>query len=185
MEINLDKTKRCTKSNLCAEYVSRNLNYGFDVSRISANICRAVQRNVLDIPELCRHLSERKFPVKLFPLKSILTTICSEKNYLNVIRTLLLQTLLYPKLEGMNFLKQALKNDYSNLINSDSIIVSLMEYKSREDLLRQFLVSSIEDLLFDITDRINVVYSAVLPEQYECSLDLIKDNVKEGSFKYD
>jgi hypothetical protein len=185
MEINLDKTKQCTKSNLCAEYVSRNLNYGFDVSRISANICRAIQKNVLDIPELCRHLSEREFPVKLFPLKSILSSVCSQSNFIFVIRTLVLQTLLYPKLEGMEFLKHALKKDYLNLISSDPIIVSLTEYKSREDLLRQFLVSSIEDLLFDITDRINVVYSAVLPEQYECSLDLIKDNVKEGSFKYD
>jgi hypothetical protein len=185
LEINLSKTKQCTEDNLCAEYVSRNLNYGFDVSRISANICRAVQRNILDIPELCRHLSERDFPVSHFPIKTIIDSVSSEKVKLPLIRTLLLQTLLYPSNEGMTFLRQALKRDYSILINSDHISVAIMDYKHRNDLLRQFLISSIEDLMLDITVRVNDVYSTILPETYECSLDLIKDNIKDNSFKYD
>jgi len=185
LEINLGKTKQCTEDNLCAEYVSRNLNYGFDVSRISANICRAVQKNILDVPELCRHLSERNFPVSHFPLKAIIESTSSEKIKLPVIRTFLLQTLLYPQNEGMNFLKQALKNDYSELISSDSISVALMDYKHRKELLSQFLISSIEDLMSDITVKLNEIHSTVLPDVYECSLDLIKDNVKDNSFKYD
>jgi hypothetical protein len=185
LEINLGKTKQCTEFNQCAEYVSRNINYGFDVSRISANICRAVQKNVLDIPELCRHLSERDFPVRLFPIKSIIDASCKESIKLNVIRTFVLQTLLYPSLDGMTFLRQALKKDYPSLISTDPIIISLIQYNSRQDLLRQFLISSIEDLLSDITVRINNIFSTILPGNYECSIDLIDGNVRENSFKYD
>jgi hypothetical protein len=60
LEISKPKTKLATETNLCGEFASRNINNGRDVSRVSANICRAVKRNLLDLPELTRHLTERK-----------------------------------------------------------------------------------------------------------------------------
>jgi hypothetical protein len=59
MEISVSKTKYADLKNLCGEFVSRNLNHGQDVSRISANICRAVGKNILDLPQLASHLKER------------------------------------------------------------------------------------------------------------------------------
>jgi hypothetical protein len=57
--INLSKTKHTSDNNLCMEYVSRNVNFGYDVSRISARNCIALDENLLDITSLILHISER------------------------------------------------------------------------------------------------------------------------------
>lgn len=57
--INLLKSKQATSENLCMEYVSRNVNFGRDVSRISARTCLAIGGNLLNITGLVLHLSER------------------------------------------------------------------------------------------------------------------------------
>lgn len=59
MPINLNKSKFATESNLVGEYVSRNINYGKDVSRISLNLCRQVGKNIFFLPDLVAHLEER------------------------------------------------------------------------------------------------------------------------------
>jgi len=57
--INLSKTKIPTSENLCMEYVSRNVNQGKDVSRISARNCLAIDSNLLDLTSLVLHINER------------------------------------------------------------------------------------------------------------------------------
>jgi len=57
--INLLKSKQATGENLCMEYVSRNVNFGSDVSRISARTCLAIGDNLLNLTGLILHLSER------------------------------------------------------------------------------------------------------------------------------
>jgi len=57
--INLAKSKQATSENLCMEYVSRNVNFGSDVSRISARNCAALGENLLDLASLVLHISER------------------------------------------------------------------------------------------------------------------------------
>lgn len=57
--INLVKSKQATDENLCVEYVSRNINFGSDVSRISARTCLALNENLLDITSLLLHITER------------------------------------------------------------------------------------------------------------------------------
>jgi hypothetical protein len=66
MPINFSKSKYATDENLVGEYVSRNINYGHDVSRISLNLCRQVGENIFYLPDLVKHLNERcvKFDIK-------------------------------------------------------------------------------------------------------------------------
>jgi hypothetical protein len=59
MPINETKSKFATNENLVGEYVSRNINYGKDVSRISLNLCRQVGKNIFFLPDLIAHLDER------------------------------------------------------------------------------------------------------------------------------
>lgn len=59
MPINETKSKFATDENLVGEYVSRNINYGKDVSRISLNLCRQVGKNIFFLPDLIAHLEER------------------------------------------------------------------------------------------------------------------------------
>lgn len=57
--INRSKSKFSTEENLCGEYVSRNLNYGRDVSRISLSLCRNVRKNIFYLNSLFEHIEER------------------------------------------------------------------------------------------------------------------------------
>jgi len=59
MPINESKSKFASDENLVGEYVSRNINYGEDVSRISLNLCRQVGKNIFFLPDLINHLEER------------------------------------------------------------------------------------------------------------------------------
>lgn len=59
MPINESKSKFASDENLVGEYVSRNINYGEDVSRISLNLCRQVGKNIFYLPDLISHLEER------------------------------------------------------------------------------------------------------------------------------
>jgi hypothetical protein len=100
IDINLSKTKEVTDTNLVAEYVSRNLNYDVDVSRISTNICRAVGKNLLDLPELARHLEERD--VHSLPVKRIITG--KSKDFTLFVRTFYILANMYPDRPGMKLL---------------------------------------------------------------------------------
>lgn len=57
--VNLKKSKIATENNLVCEYVSRNINYGLDVSRISAKLCLSIRDNLLAVKSLLLHLEER------------------------------------------------------------------------------------------------------------------------------
>jgi hypothetical protein len=90
IDINISKTKNATEENLCGEFVSRSINYGHDVSRISANICRAVKKNILDLPQLAYHLQERGYEF-IIPLREIfLSCHIKEDHKRKVIRALYL-----------------------------------------------------------------------------------------------
>jgi hypothetical protein len=109
IEININKTKTATDKNLVGEYVSRNINNGVDVSRISANICRAVTKNPLDLPELARHLQERG--VSTLPIRNLIR-LKSASIETEIVRSLYLLTQIYPKRIGMKLLNKAIRNDY-------------------------------------------------------------------------
>ena len=121
MEINMSKTKSCTEENQCCEFVSRNYNYGKDVSRISANICRAVKKNFLDLPQLSSHLSERDYGYTI-PFKSLMKVNgIKEKDYIIYIRTFIILNLLYPK-AGLDLMYRSIHHDFPELVYSDAII---------------------------------------------------------------
>jgi hypothetical protein len=180
MEINESKTKQSTSENLCGEYVSRNLNYGKDVSRISANICRAISKNVLDIPELARHLEERN--INYFPIRKILKS-CKLTTYDDQLRSFYLLTLFFPLREGMKTLKYSIRKDFLNFITGDPIL-SLLSKKDIETLKNSFLITEICLLLPIIQERMKHLFQNVALVGYECSIDMIADNTRGNSFKY-
>jgi len=57
--VNHKKSKIATENNLVCEYVSRNINYGCDVSRISAKLCLSIKHSLLEVKSLLLHLEER------------------------------------------------------------------------------------------------------------------------------
>jgi hypothetical protein len=59
VDINLSKSKFADESNLVAEYVSRNINRAYDVSRISAQLVRKAEHNIYIMPVLYDHLTQR------------------------------------------------------------------------------------------------------------------------------
>jgi hypothetical protein len=56
---NENKSKEATDENLVCEYVSRNVNKGVDVSRISLNLSRQVGQNIFYLSSLFHHIEER------------------------------------------------------------------------------------------------------------------------------
>ena len=184
IDINVNKTKSVTSTNLVGEYVSRNINYNKDVSRISANICRAVSKNILDIPELARHLEERE--VNILPIKGILD-LKPKINKDKVIRTFFLLTQFYPRKEGMKLLNKAIRKDFHDFVYVDPII-SLLNKNSIKNLKYSFLLWSIENILPQIEERMKEIFSNTykiqIIEGCECSLDLVEENERDNSFKY-
>jgi len=179
MDINLGKTKQATSENLCGEYVSRNLNNNRDVSRISANICRAVFKNILDIPELARHLAERN--VTYLPIKKIFE-VCRVEDPTHLLRVFYLSCLFFPSREGYSLLKYSIRRDYLHFIAGDPVI-SLLQGENIKNLKYAFLIREIEGILPLIQEKMKHIFSTRL-DGYECSLDLISDNTKGMSFKY-
>lgn len=83
VDINLSKSKSCSSDNIVAEYVSRNINRGLDVSRISARLCREAEKNIFMLPTLLNHLQQRlKF---------------SEEDFINLIKSIYLNPKIYKK----------------------------------------------------------------------------------------
>jgi hypothetical protein len=184
LEINLNKTKKCTSDNICAEYVSRNINFGVDVSRISPNICKAVEANIFDIPQLVVHLNERGVPVESFPLSKILNHCIKDSSKIHsYIRSFWILCLLNEHRDGIKFFKRRLICDYNNFINSDPILSALKNSKEFESLQFTYYSTQIKDVLEKIETKVNLIFKSHIPI-YECSLDLIEDNVKANSFKY-
>jgi len=152
IDINTSKTKSATKSNLVGEFVSRSLNNGHDVSRISANICRAVGKNILELPQLASHLEERNYgsiipsDQKLSP-DQIVEKIAEGRDYgniipideifsamkirgrhrTNVVRTLYILCLMYPR-HGLDLLKRSLEGSIPVEIYEDEIICIVKTY---------------------------------------------------------
>jgi hypothetical protein len=128
ISINQSKTKFADANNICGEFVSRSLNYGRDVSRISANICRAVKKNPLDIPQLALHLAERdcKFTI---PLRELLLNGCKvKKQHLRTyVRTFYVLCELYPK-DRFTLLKKSLKEEFPDLIAGDNLITLIKTF---------------------------------------------------------
>lgn len=57
--INLNKSKIASVSNKKAEFVSRNINFGKEVSRFSFRLCTETEKNYFQIPTLYNHVTER------------------------------------------------------------------------------------------------------------------------------
>jgi hypothetical protein len=123
IDINISKTKQATQENLCGEFVSRSINYGNDVSRISANICRSVGKNILDLPQLAYHLQERGYE-SIIPLKSILNNLkIKGVHKMLVLRTLYLLCLLHPN-QGLQLLKKSLEHELPGELVKDSVLTA-------------------------------------------------------------
>lgn len=123
MEISIPKSKSATEDNLCGEFVSRNLNYGVDVSRISPNICRAVQKNLFDLPELIRHLASRA-PETVINLRRLFrdTKVKLNGQHIPYVRAFYALSLMYDGKPGMRLLRYSLINSFLELIESDEFI---------------------------------------------------------------
>jgi hypothetical protein len=178
--INIMKTKSVSPDNNVGEYVSRNINNSKDVSRISANICRSIQKNILNIPELARHLEERD--VNSIPVKKIIR-LTNRKNEFLIVKTLYILTLMKPYEEGMHLLKIALLEDYGTEIHSDPLLALLKDPDNLNVFKHTFLIDQIQGILPLIEIRMQTIFKAQMPG-YECTLDFIKQHTKEFSFKY-
>lgn len=156
ISINQSKTKQATKENLCGEFVSRSINYGKDVSRISANICRAVKKNPLDIPQLAFHLQERNYE-SIIPLLEIFDNLKIKEDLRKVyVRTFYVLCELYPE-RGLDLLKDSLKEDCHDIIQADeviSVIKSFQDINVLKDSFNSFLISSLLNSIADKTGRI-------------------------------
>lgn len=121
MEISTPKTKTATDNNLVGEYVSRNINWGKDVSRISANICRALEKNPLDIPEIFKHIKERSDENLSLPLRKMLESakIKSKELLRQYVYCFWILTFLYPERPGMLLLRYSIINDFLELYEED------------------------------------------------------------------
>jgi hypothetical protein len=127
MDINMSKTKSATTNNLVGEFVSRSLNYSADVSRISANICRAVGKNILELPQLASHLSERGYE-SIIPINEIFNSLnIKGEHRTNVVRTLYILCLMYPRC-GLDLLLRSLKKSIPSEIYEDEIIVIIQTF---------------------------------------------------------
>jgi len=169
ISINENKSKHATDNNLCGEFVSRNLNYGKDVSRISPNICRAVGKNILDLPQLSTHLDERNYE-SIIPIKEILDILkIKEVHRTNVVATLYLLSLLYDR-PGMELLRKSLVKSVPFEIFSNKIIRHIRTYGIHE--LRDMYYSySISLLLNSIKTKEMDVFDATFEFEGGAELD--------------
>jgi hypothetical protein len=183
IEINESKTKTATVKNLVGEFVSRNINFGTEVSRISANICRAFEKNPLDLTQLAVHLVERGIDL-ILPLNKLF-----EKKYRkdDLIRTFYVQSKvlghLPAYLKASRMILKSLNFHFKDFILSDPVLSSLSP-RNLERLKNGFLVYSISQQLHKIHEKVQVTLDTTQLE-YECGVDLVNKNSKEYSFKYD
>jgi hypothetical protein len=127
VDINMSKTKSASEDNLVGEFVSRSLNNGQDVSRISANICRAVGKNILELPQLASHLKERNYEC-IIPIDEIFTSMkIKGKHRTNVVRTLYVLCLMYPR-HGLDLLEKSLRETIPSEIYEDEIICIIQTF---------------------------------------------------------
>jgi hypothetical protein len=172
MEINKSKTKYATDGNICGEFVSRNINYGKDVSRISANICRAVKKNILDLPQLAAHLSERG--VNTLPITRILDAckIRSSSHRHNVIRTLYLLSLVYPVRE-LELLKNSLEEEFGGFIASDEVLSLTTSSQEKINSFKDvFMVYQVGLLLNSIKANLELIIDGITESSIESSVEL-------------
>lgn len=102
--INLSKTKIPTEENLCMEYVSRNVNFGKDVSRISARNCQALDKNLLELTSLALHISERTemfdYEMLFIKLRSLETSKGNKRwkflSWIILYKTLVINDIIFP-----------------------------------------------------------------------------------------
>jgi hypothetical protein len=159
IDINQSKTKNATEGNLCGEFVSRNINYGYDVSRISAKICRAVHKNILDVPQLACHLEERNYE-SVIPLQEIFKHEgLKEKHVLNLLRTFFLLCSLYQGRTGMKLLKNSIKESFPEFYYEDEIVVRVKTY-GISYFKDSFNVFAVKHLLKSISDKSAAIFDS-------------------------
>jgi hypothetical protein len=177
MSININKTKTATEGNLCGEFVSRSINNGIDVSRISANICRSVKRNIIHLPQLVSHLSEREYN-SILPLKSIFID-CSVHDRLHwnsLIRTFWVLCKLYPN-RNLELLEKSLEESFKSEIDNDEVITILKLYGVGilSDSFNSYLIKSSMD------DIINKGYKIVDScSEYDSSKQLLEKTLPDN-----
>lgn len=170
ISISVPKTKYATEKNLCGEFVSRSINFGQDVSRISINICRAVRKNLLDLPELSRHLEERNFQ-GLIPVKEFFDVMkIKSKHSHRLIRALYLMTLVYANRPGMSLLKKSLTNDFEDFIYGDLLITIMSSKDGLEGLKQAYCRYSSALLLNSIADKTEKIMDCTF--EFESSAQL-------------
>lgn len=172
IDINRHKTKDASENNLRGEFVSRSLNNGKDVSRISANICRAVKKNILDLPQLTVHLSEREYN-KVLPLREIFIDCKIKKDRLqSYLRTFYVLCELHPK-SGLQLLKKSLEEEFADDIYSDELIAIVKTFgvESLKDSFHSYLIKS---LLNSISEKLGRIMDAVEESNFNSSILLLQ-----------
>jgi hypothetical protein len=157
IDLNLSKTKFADKNNLVGEFVSRSINHGLDVSRISANICRAVKKNILDLPQLSQHLEERGHE-SVIPINDYFNSLRINKRLqLNLVRSFYFLTKFYPNHTGMTLLKKSLKETVPDLYYGDEVI-SFVKSFGMDRLEDSYNIYQIDLILNSIREKISVVF---------------------------
>lgn len=157
LAINLSKTKSATRNNLCGEFVSRNINYGQDVSRISANICRAVDKNIIDLPQLCSHLQERGYQSTLNVSEILEQNKIKGRHRKFLIRSFLILCHLHPN--RTKLLRLSLMEHCYDEIHKDNIlsIIETFGVKSISDTFNSYQVIK---LIAEIGDKCALVFDS-------------------------
>jgi hypothetical protein len=185
LEINLNKTKSTNShSNYVGEYVSRNLNYGQDVSRISANICRAAYENPFGLFEVAKHLLERGVGT-LIPMDYIRN---NRKDYPDIIKALYLYSEMYPSPASM-LINKSIKASFKDLFRCDPLLLMIKADRSLlENFKRGAIIHSIFSTLGSIIDKWELLNSDfhqnIDQYEYNGSDPLSEQSIKDRTFKY-
>jgi hypothetical protein len=182
LDINISKTKDCPShncNNYVGEYVSRNLNYGQDVSRISANICRAVQKNPFEVFSLAQHLLERNART-IIPLDYINQT---KHNKPVLLRSLYFYGICNPS-PASTLVIESLKYYFQGFFANDDIWILLNSDESKVQFYRKaILIDSIFSTLGSIIDKIERIRETDPDEiEYEGPDELMGCSIKQRSF---
>jgi hypothetical protein len=185
MEVQTRKSKTCRSDNYCAEIVSRNINYGRDVSRISANICRSLMKNVLNLPTLMQHLEERGYskPVDLNVLFKLCRVRDKDREYL--IRTLYLVSVIgnLPMMTDRHgcLLKDSILFSFGDFIASDNLLTYLRGSNNFLHTKHIFYVYCACKYIESINEKIGNVFDAC--SEFDSSDLLLAEKEPEALWK--
>lgn len=155
LDINLTKSKFSRGDNMLAEFVSRNINYGEDVSRISIKVIRNCYKNVYNIPNLVKHLSERS-QLNVKELASELYNHCGFKDHVweNFACSMALESGIEPEFWFETHAMEFIEGLPDSVNHSEKIrYISDNLYEFEESYLLYCLMSHLDE----ISERMDII----------------------------